>query len=312
MSESHAGTHDGRSDSRVPSGSRPDATWRCEHLLAPRVPAQVELAAVRLDVLLRRLVRRVARAGREPEEERLVGRGGAQVLHEQDRLVGQVLGEVVALLRRARRLDEVVVVHELGVVLVGLAAHEPVEALEAAAERPLVARAAHRHLRRRREVPLADREGGVAVAHEDLGQEAVLVRDRGVVAGEAGGELDDAGHAVAVVVAPGEQARPRRRAQRGGVEVRVAVPLAGEPVEARRGDVGAVAAELRVADVVEQHDHDVRARPRAPTAPAATSPPTRRRSARRHPSNSGRGMLMRALWHRPCQFAAGTCRGSRS
>ena len=87
--------------------------------------------------------------GREPEEERLVGRGGAQVLHEEDRLVGQVLGEVVALLRRARRLDEVVVVHELRVVLVGLAAHEPVEALEAATERPLVPRAAHRHLRRR-------------------------------------------------------------------------------------------------------------------------------------------------------------------
>ena len=63
-----------------------------------------------------------------------------------DGLVGQVLGEVVALLRRARRLDVVVVVDELGVVLVGLAAHEAVEALEAAAERPLVPRAAHRHL----------------------------------------------------------------------------------------------------------------------------------------------------------------------
>ena len=83
------------------------------------------------------------------------------------------------------------------------------------------------------------------------------MRDRGVVAGEAGGELHDARHAVAVVVAAGEQARAGRRAQRGGVEVRVAVALAGEAVEARRGDVGAVAAELRVAHVVEQHDHDV-------------------------------------------------------
>ena len=63
-----------------------------------------------------------------------------------DGLVDQVLGEVVALLGRARRLDVVVVVDEVGVVLVGLAAHEPVEALEATAERPAVARAAHRHL----------------------------------------------------------------------------------------------------------------------------------------------------------------------
>ena len=188
----------------------------------------------------------------------LSGWDGAEVLEEQRRLVGQVLGEVVPLLRRRRRLDVVVVVDELGVVLVGLAAHEPVEALEPAPERPLVARAAHRHLGGGREVPLADRERGVPVADQDLREEAVLVRDGGVVAREARRELDDAGHAVRVVVAAGQQARARRRAQRGGVEVREAVPGAGQGVEARRGDVGAVAAELGVADVVEEHDDDVR------------------------------------------------------
>ena len=56
-----------------------------------------------------------------------------RVRDELDRVVGQVLGEVVALLGRARRLDRVVVVDEVGVALVGLAAEEAVEALEAAA-----------------------------------------------------------------------------------------------------------------------------------------------------------------------------------
>ncbi len=46
-------------------------------------------------------------------------------------MVDHVVGEVVALLRRARRIDLMIVVNELGVVLVGLAAHESVEALEA-------------------------------------------------------------------------------------------------------------------------------------------------------------------------------------
>ena len=40
--------------------------------------------------------------------------------------------------------------------------------LEAATEGPPMPRRAHRHLRRRREVPLADREGGVAAAEQDL------------------------------------------------------------------------------------------------------------------------------------------------
>ena len=97
----------------------------------------------------RRLVRRVTGTGREPQEERLLGCGRAQILQEQDRLVGEVLGEVVPLLRRARRLDGMVVVDEVGVELVGLAAHEAVVALEAATERPAIARAAHRHLARR-------------------------------------------------------------------------------------------------------------------------------------------------------------------
>ena len=88
---------------------------------------------------------------------------------------------------------------------------------------------------------------------QDLGEEAVLARDHAPVAGIAGGEVGDATHAVAVVVAPREQARAGRRAERGRVEVGEAYAVGGEPVDGRRRDVGAVAAELREADVVE-HD----------------------------------------------------------
>src|SRR5262249_32355250 len=41
-----------------------------EHFLAPRVPPRVELTAVPVDVVAGRLMGRVARTGREPQEER--------------------------------------------------------------------------------------------------------------------------------------------------------------------------------------------------------------------------------------------------
>ena len=56
---------------------------------------------------------------------------------------------------------------------------------------------------------------------------------------------------------PVSRQRARRRAHRRGVEATVAQALGGEAVERRRGDVGAEAAELREADVVEHDQHDV-------------------------------------------------------
>jgi hypothetical protein len=60
--------------------------------------AQVEAALVLVDPLLGHVMGRVARAGRVVQEERLLGRDRLRVLDELDRLVGQVVGEVVALL----------------------------------------------------------------------------------------------------------------------------------------------------------------------------------------------------------------------
>ena len=47
------------------------------------------------------VVRRVRRAGREVHEERLVGHQRLLLAHPRDRLVGEILGQVVALLRRS-------------------------------------------------------------------------------------------------------------------------------------------------------------------------------------------------------------------
>ena len=112
--------------------------------LARDVPARVEPAPVLLHVLGRRLVRRVRRAEREVAEERAVGTHGARVVDELDRVVDQVLAQVVAVLGARGRVDAVVVVGEVGGVLVGLAFEEPVEAVEPALQRPLVVRAGRR------------------------------------------------------------------------------------------------------------------------------------------------------------------------
>ena len=104
-----------------------------ERLLAQRVPAVVEPALVLVRPLRRHVVRRVRRAGREVDEERLVGHQRLLLADPVDRLVGHVLGEVVALLRRAVGLDRDGVAVDRRRVLVRLAADEAVEVLEAAA-----------------------------------------------------------------------------------------------------------------------------------------------------------------------------------
>ena len=80
-------------------------------------------------------------AGAVVHEERLAGDDHLGVLDELDRLVGEVGREVVAVLGQRGLLDRVVVVDEVGIPLVRLAAEEAVVALEAAAYRPEIGRA---------------------------------------------------------------------------------------------------------------------------------------------------------------------------
>ena len=111
-----------------------------EHLLAIDVPALVELALVLVRPFLRHMMRRVVRSRREIEEERLVRRDLLQICDEADRLVGKVRREVVAFFRRFRRLDLMIVINEVGIILMRVAAEKAIIALEAASERPTVIR----------------------------------------------------------------------------------------------------------------------------------------------------------------------------
>ena len=192
------------------------------------------------------------------EVERLLRVGLLAVGDERDGLVDQVLAQVVALLGLLRRLDRVVVVHEVRIPLARVATEEAVEALEAPAQRPAVVRACSGLLVARRQVPLPDHERAVALLDQDLRQHPVLERHHAVVARIAGRQLGDAGHPVRVMVAAGDDARPRRRAQRRRVHVVVAQPLGRDPVQVRRPDRAPVAAELTEAGVVEHDEQHVR------------------------------------------------------
>ena len=200
-----------------------------EDQLAVGLVAHVEPARVPVGPLLRGVVRGVRGARAVVEEERLVGRDRLRVLDELDRLVGEVDRQVVALLGRRRRLDRMVVVDEVRIPLVRLAAEEAVVALEAAPERPLALRRREVHLVLGAEMPLAHVVRVPAALAEHLGEVRALERDVAVRVREARGRLGDAAHAVGRVVAAGQQARAGRRAQRGGVEARVREPALGDP-----------------------------------------------------------------------------------
>jgi hypothetical protein len=77
------------------------------------------------------MMRGMVRARAEPQVPRLRWLGLVGVADEPDRLVGKVLREVIALLRAVRLGYVVVVLGQVGIPLVGLAADEAVEAVVA-------------------------------------------------------------------------------------------------------------------------------------------------------------------------------------
>jgi hypothetical protein len=199
----------------------------------------------------------MAGPGADVQEERRRVVHRVQVGQEVDGAVGQVLAEVVAVLERAWRRHAVVVVEERGHELVGLATVKAVPAVEAAAERPGGAGGSVVGLLFGAEVPFADRVGGIAACPQHLGEEPVLPRRSAPVPREARGQVGDPTHATAVVVASGEEAGPGGGAERGGVEVGQTDAVRGHTVDHRRVDVGAVTAELREPDVVEDDENHV-------------------------------------------------------
>ena len=187
--------------------------------LAQLVPALVEFALVLVGPFLGHMVRRVGRAGREVDEERLVGRQRLLLRHPGHRLVGHVLHEVIALFGRLLGFDRRGALVQRRVPLVRLAADEAVEILEAAAARgPCVERPDRACLPHRHFVALAELRRGIAVELQRPRQRRNRIGQHGVVSRRSGGDFRDAAHARGMMVAPGQHGLARRRAQGGGVK----------------------------------------------------------------------------------------------
>lgn len=147
----------------------PELLLALEPTLTHDVPTLVVAPPVLVAVGRGGLVGGVGGPEGEPREDRPVGSDVGRGSDHLEGPVDQVLAQVVAVLGCRGRVDVVVVDGERRVELVGLAVEEPVEAVEAPPEGPLVERSGGRALLHGGQVPLADGEGGPAGIGEDLG-----------------------------------------------------------------------------------------------------------------------------------------------
>src|SRR5262249_30792646 len=83
-------------------------------------------------------------------------------------------------------------------------------------------------------VVLAEPRGAIPIVQQDSADGRILRPNDAVVAWEARRLLGNDAEPGRVVVAPGDQRCPGRRAQRGRMEVGVAQPVIGDAVEGRR------------------------------------------------------------------------------
>jgi hypothetical protein len=227
-----------------------------QNLLAQAVPALVEFPLPARDPILRHMVRGVGGAGREIDEEGFIGRQRLLILHPGYGLVGHVGHEVIVGI--LRQLDHMGAVVDEGRPLVGLAAEEAIELVEALVGRPAVEGTRDARLPGRQLMPFTEGTGAVAVEAQHLGQRRDLIRDLAGVAGKGGAGLDDRAHVVDMVIAPALERGAGRRADRGGVEVVVVQPFVGDLLEGRGVDRSAEGAGAGEAEIVDQDQQDVR------------------------------------------------------
>ena len=237
-------------------GNPADVLLPLEDALAIGVPAGVELAFVFVRPFLEDVMRPVRRARRPIHQERLVGRERAMLAQPRQRLLRHVGTEVIGLV--ARRLDRKRVLEQARLILRSLARHEAVEIVEAVARRPTLERTHRGRFRRRRVVPFAERRGLVAVIAQHLRDRRRALRDHAGIAVEIQRALRDRARADMLVIAPGQQRCARRRADRRCVKLVERDALIGEARKRRRMNLAAQRVGEAEADIVEQHDQDVR------------------------------------------------------
>lgn len=198
-------------------------------------------------------------AGRPVHEEGPVRRERVHLLHPCDRLVGHVLGEVVAFLP-VRRVDANGVLDHCGLPLRGLSSKETIEIIEpdTFARGPVRIRPDGCRFIGRGVVPFAECCGRVAIIAKDF-------RDGGGGAWYPAGvsvpvvrQLGDLAVPDPMVIAPGQQCRPRGRTHGGIVEAIVGQSVLRKPAQCRRFDHSAEGVRQGRTNVVEHDDDDVR------------------------------------------------------
>ena len=226
--------------------------------LALHIPPGGKNGVVAADQPGRRLMRGMHCAQRQPAQPGRLRQFRHMPGQEADGLVHQVFRQVIALLRRTRRLNRRVVAHKFRRVLVRRRIHEAVEAVEPAGQRPAIERPGAAAFGQRGDVPLAQHVGAVAVRAQHFCQRPGFLADLAAIPGKTAVEVRQAANPRRVVVAPGQQRGAGGGAHRRGMEAGIAQPLGRQPVDRRRAHRGAEAAEVGEAGIVEQHQQDVR------------------------------------------------------
>ena len=204
------------------------------------------------------MVRRVRAARRVVQQERHIRIDVVELIHPVDGVIRHRGGQVPLRIPDERLDMRGIPEQRARRPLVGVAAHETVEVLEPHAGRPLVERTRLARLIDRRVVILSEPRRAVAVLQENATNRGAILADHAVVTGEARRDLRDHTEPDRVVVAPGDQCSPGRRAQRGRVEIGVAQPAGGDAVQRRRRNDAAECGWCTKADVVGEDQQDVR------------------------------------------------------
>jgi hypothetical protein len=146
------------------------------------------------------------------EEERLVMRRVFLMEDHVHRLFGEVLGQVVAVLRTSRRIDVVVVTHQIRSPVVRVALEEAVVALKSEAKWPSIKWSRWGSLSSRSEVPFPHGESAVSGVAHDARESRRRFRQLHGVSRVIHRGVDEKPYADRVMVPAGEKARSCRRA----------------------------------------------------------------------------------------------------
>ena len=130
--------------------------------------------------------------------------------------------------RSLRRMDDVNIADEIGLVLRGFSGKETVEIFEPVAGGPVIERSGGSRLFGRRVVPLSECGGAVAVVFENLGDHRAGLGLNAGVSVPVVREFGDLAGADAVMISSSEQRGAGGRAHRGGVEAIVGNAFAGD------------------------------------------------------------------------------------